>query len=274
MRKMIVLVAVLCLSACSSSIVYNNADTLLDWWIGKYIDFTDAQQPIVDQTIEEWLVWHRENELPLYRDQLLRLRSAITDGTLTKDQLAQHFDDAQAHTDRIRIRIAPDVAKMAVTLNLDQLSQLFATIKHERTERAEDYSQRQRKQPKRSERIIDTMSEYLGRMNSQQKALVEDYSEQLNPTYDLWREYGDVSNQTARQILLTAGFDQHAETKLANFIVDQAALQPPALQSAANQNKALYIDMLWAIFPTLNETQRENLTEKIDDYLALIDSLT
>lgn len=274
MRKMIVLVAVLCLSACSSSIVYNNADTLLDWWIGKYIDFTDAQQPIVDQTIEEWLVWHRENELPLYRDQLLRLRSAITDGTLTKDQLAQHFDDTQAHTDRIRIRIAPDVAKIGVTLNLDQLSQLFATIKHERTERAEDYSQRQRKQPKRSERIIDTMSEYLGRMNSQQKALVEDYSEQLNPTYDLWREYGDVSNQTARQILLTAGFDQHAETKLANFIVDQAALQTPALQSAANQNKALYIDMLWAIFPTLNETQRENLTEKIDDYLALIASLT
>lgn len=63
MRKIFVLVTLLLLSACSSSLVYNNADTLLSWWIGKYIDFTDAQQPLVDQTIDEWLTWHRQNEL-------------------------------------------------------------------------------------------------------------------------------------------------------------------------------------------------------------------
>ncbi|MEN8824405.1 MAG: DUF6279 family lipoprotein, partial [Glaciecola sp.] len=83
MRKIFVLVTLLLLSACSSSLVYNNADTLLSWWIGKYIDFTDAQQPLVDQTIDEWLAWHRQNELPQYRTQLLRLRNAISTSDLT-----------------------------------------------------------------------------------------------------------------------------------------------------------------------------------------------
>ena len=274
MRKIFVLVTLLLLSACSSSLVYNNADTLLSWWIGKYIDFTDAQQPLVDQTIDEWLAWHRQNELPQYRTQLLRLRNAINTSDLTRDELASHFDIAQGHTTRIRQRIAPDVAKIGVTLNLDQLSQLFATINHERTERAADFAERQQKQPKRSERLLENISEYLGRMTPAQKAIVEDYAQQLNATYELWREYGDTSNHTARQILLTAAFDNQAQTKLAHFIVEQESLQTAALQSAAEQNKALYINMLWAIFPTLTDAQRDHLIDKIDEYLDLIESLS
>ena len=274
MRKIFVLVTLILLSACSSSLVYNNADTLLGWWIGKYIDFTDAQQPLVDQTIDEWFAWHRQNELPQYRTQLLRLRNAISTSDLTQDELASHFDIAQGHTARIRQRIAPDIAKIGVTLNLDQLSQLFATINHERSERAEEFAERQRKQPKRSERLTENISEYLGRMTPAQKTIVEDYAKQLNATYELWREYGDTSNHTARQILLTAAFDNQAQTKLAHFIVEQESLQTAALQSAAEQNKALYINMLWAIFPTFTDAQRDHLIDKIDEYLDLIESLS
>jgi hypothetical protein len=36
----------------------------------------------------------------------------------------------------------------------------------------------------------------------------------------------------------------------------------------------LYIDMLWAIFPTLSLRQRDELIAKIDEYLTLLQSIS
>lgn len=262
------------LGACSTSIVYNNADYLVKWWIGKYIDFNATQKPIVDQTIDAWLNWHREQEIPRYTNQLTTLKTAIVAQDLSREQLSQHFSETQSHITRIRQRVAPDVAAIGVTLDLEQLSQLFATITHERQERAEEAKQRRQKQPSRSARIIESMEEYIGPLTQVQTDIVDTYVAQLNSTSQLWQAYGDLSNQTARKILLSAAFDNLAQQRLADFIVNQESLQTLALQEASEENKALYIDMLWAILPTLSNRQRDELIDKIDEYLSLLQSIS
>lgn len=262
------------LGACSTSIVYNNADYLVKWWIGKYIDFNATQKPIVDQTIDAWLNWHREQEIPRYTNQLTTLKTAIVAQDLSREQLSQHFSETQSHMTRIRQRVAPDVAAIGVTLDLEQLSQLFATITHERQERAEEAKQRRQKQPSRSARIIESMEEYIGPLTQVQTDIVDTYVAQLNSTSQLWQAYGDLSNQTARKILLSAAFDNLAQQRLADFIVNQESLQTLALQEASEENKALYIDMLWAILPTLSNRQRDELIDKIDEYLSLLQSIS
>lgn len=262
------------LGACSTSIVYNNADYLVKWWIGKYIDFNATQKPIVDQTIDAWLNWHREQEIPRYTNQLTTLKTAIVAQDLSREQLSQHFSETQSHITRIRQRVAPDVAAIGVTLDLEQLSQLFATITHERQERAEEAKQRRQKQPSRSARIIESMEEYIGPLTQVQTDIVDTYVAQLNSTSQLWQAYGELSNQTARKILLSAAFDNLAQQRLADFIVNQESLQTLALQEASEENKALYIEMLWAILPTLSNRQRDELIDKIDEYLSLLQSIS
>lgn len=262
------------LGACSTSIVYNNADYLVKWWIGKYIDFNATQKPIVDQTIDAWLNWHREQEIPRYTNQLTTLKTAIVAQDLSREQLSQHFSETQSHITRIRQRVAPDVAAIGVTLDLEQLSQLFATITHERQERAEEAKQRRQKQPSRSARIIESMEEYIGPLTQVQADIVDTYVAQLNSTSQLWQAYGELSNQTARKILLSAAFDNLAQQRLADFIVNQESLQTLALQEASEENKALYIEMLWAILPTLSNRQRDELIDKIDEYLSLLQSIS
>lgn len=262
------------LGACSTSIVYNNADYLVKWWIGKYIDFNATQKPIVDQTIDAWLNWHREQEIPRYTNQLTTLKTAIVAQDLSREQLSQHFSETQSHITRIRQRVAPDVAAIGVTLDLEQLSQLFATITHERQERAEEAKQRRQKQPSRSARIIESMEEYIGPLTQVQADIVDTYVAQLNSTSQLWQAYGELSNQTARKILLSAAFDNLAQQRLADFIVNQESLQTRALQEASEENKALYIEMLWAILPTLSNRQRDELIDKIDEYLSLLQSIS
>lgn len=273
-RLFCIFVMTILLGACSTSIVYNNADYLVKWWIGKYIDFNATQKPIVDQTIDAWLNWHREQEIPRYTNQLTTLKTAIVAQDLSREQLSQHFSETQSHMTRIRQRVAPDVAAIGVTLDLEQLSQLFATITHERQERAEEAKQRRQKQPSRSARIIESMEEYIGPLTQVQTDIVDTYVAQLNSTSQLWQAYGDLSNQTARKILLSAAFDNLAQQRLADFIVNQESLQTLALQEASEENKALYIDMLWAILPTLSNRQRDELIDKIDEYLSLLQSIS
>lgn len=273
-RLFLIFTITILLGACSSSIVYNNADFLVKWWVSKYIDFNPQQQPVVENTIDAWLSWHRQSEIPRYQQQLNTLKTAVATKQFSRPQLEQQFTETLTHIERIRQRIAPDVAAIGVTLDIDQLSQLFATINHERKERAEDFVKRQKKQPSRAERMMESMEEYIGPMSQSQAQIVESYVSQLNATYSLWQEYGDVSNQTARKILLSAGFDELAQQRLADFIVNQETLQPRALQAASEANKALYIDMLWAIFPTLSPRQRDELIAKIDEYLTLLQSIS
>lgn len=273
-RLFCIFVMTILLGACSTSIVYNNADYLVKWWIGKYIDFNATQKPIVDQTIDAWLNWHREQEIPRYTNQLTTLKTAIVAQDLSREQLSQHFSETQSHMTRIRQRVAPDVAAIGVTLDLEQLSQLFATITHERQERAEEAKQRRQKQPSRSARIIESMEEYIGPLTQVQTDIVDTYVAQLNSTSQLWQAYGDLSNQTARKILLSAAFDNLAQQRLADFIVNQESLQTLALQEASEENKALYIEMLWAILPTLSNRQRDELIDKIDEYLSLLQSIS
>ncbi len=261
------------LSACSSRLVYNNADYLVKWWVGKYIDFNDQQQQTVDSTIDRWLSWHRQSQIPLYQAQLQTLRAQVSQQSLNREAILAHFADSNQHIDTLREYVAPDVAKIGMTLDLDQLSQLFATIKHERAERQDEYQQRSQAASSRVDRITERMAEYIGAVTPQQVEIIRRYEAQFNYTYPMWQAYGDASNQRARSILLSASFNPNAVQQMQQFVIDQSSLQSPELQQASQANKDLYIDMLWAIFSTLSSSQRAELVDKIDEYLSLLEAI-
>ena len=71
MNKAISRVAVLlCLSsliACSgTTFVYNRLDTILPWYVDDYVDLNGRQQDQLDEILEPFLRWHRQQELPQY----------------------------------------------------------------------------------------------------------------------------------------------------------------------------------------------------------------
>ena len=60
----IVLAFAILLAACSSlRLAYNNADTLLYWWLDAYVDFDSAQKSEVKNDIDAFFRWHRKTQL-------------------------------------------------------------------------------------------------------------------------------------------------------------------------------------------------------------------
>ncbi len=83
----------LLLAGCSTvRLAYNQAPTLAYWWLDGYVDFNDAQAPMVRNAIDDWFRWHRATQLPDYATQLARLRSEVAE-PVSPQQVCRWFDD-------------------------------------------------------------------------------------------------------------------------------------------------------------------------------------
>lgn len=117
----IVLAFAILLAACSSlRLAYNNADTLLYWWLDAYVDFDSTQKAEVKQDIGDFFRWHRKTQLQDYV-QLLQRGQRQLNGNLTQAELLANYVDIRDRTEALLLRSAPEIAEMALSLKPEQL---------------------------------------------------------------------------------------------------------------------------------------------------------
>ncbi len=120
----IVLAFAILLAACSSlRLAYNNADTLLYWWLDAYVDFDSEQKAEVKQDIGEFFRWHRKTQLQDYV-QLLQKAQHQLRGNPTQADLMADYVDIRDRTEALLLRSAPDIADLALSLKPDQLASM------------------------------------------------------------------------------------------------------------------------------------------------------
>ena len=89
------------LAGCSAvQTGYNNAPTLLYWWLDGYIDFNDAQARPVRESLDALHTWHRRQELPAYAEWLGRLQQQAG-GTVTPEQVCTELAQVRLHLQRL-----------------------------------------------------------------------------------------------------------------------------------------------------------------------------
>lgn len=273
-RKLCIsLLLLITITGCSGKIAYNNADVLLRWYIGQYIELNDEQAPQVKALLDKALEWHRVNELPRYLAQLRELRTQITEQSLTQEQIAAHQDRAFQHWVRVRKYLAHDISMIAMSLNIDQMSTLFVNLTNEREEDQADFAKRQRKQPDRAERMIESFAETMGYVSNAQADLIRAMVPELKPTYQLWQDYQALTQQEARRILISKDFVPDAQEQLYQLLIQPEVLRSDEYEEAREHNRQLYLDLFSAMVPTLEAKQINQLVDEIDEYIELLEDL-
>ena len=118
----IVLAFAILLAACSSlRLAYNNADTLLYWWLDNYVDFEGEQKAEVKRDIDDFFRWHRKTQLQDYV-QLLQKAQRQLRGHPTQADLMADYVDIRDRTEALLLRSAPNIADMALSLKPEQLA--------------------------------------------------------------------------------------------------------------------------------------------------------
>lgn len=190
-RALALAATVLVLAGCSAlQLGYNQAPSLIYWWVDGYADLDDAQSARVRQDIERFLAWHRSTELPAYAERLRQWR-ALAAGDLSAEQVCSQTDALRSAAGRLIERGHEPLARLALSLSPTQLQHMERHQAKSNDGFEKDFLRGSAEQrlDRRLERAVDRYETLYGSLSTAQVALVR--QSLLNSPFDPARTLAD-----------------------------------------------------------------------------------
>jgi len=167
------LLALLLLGGCSAvRIGYNQAPTLVWWWLDGYLDFDAAQAPQVKAALQQWFDWHRRTQLPDYADLLAAAQVQVLQPA-TPQQVCRWADELRARLGTALAYGVPLAAELLPTLQADNLAQWQRRVAKSNLDFEHDFLQPPDERLQASvARTLDRAQMLYGRLDARQRELV------------------------------------------------------------------------------------------------------
>ena len=150
----------LALGGCSTlRLSYNNAPTLLYWWLDGYADFDKAQSAQTRTELRKLVDWHRKEELPRIAD-LLDDAQALASGPVTGDQVCQLYERTLVRMDALSERVLPSAAAIVPSLTQSQLDFMAKAFEKKTKKWREEYH--------RADKFTERTEDFYGALSSLQ----------------------------------------------------------------------------------------------------------
>lgn len=262
-------------TGCSSKFAYNNLDWLVYWYVDDYIEFSDQQEEQFDAKLANWLDWHRKEELNQYVAHLERVKAKALGEPMSPEDIAQEFDNARQHWERVRNKLSPELAQMAPSLTDDQVVYLFAALEKENRKEEEEREERSEEErlERRTDSIIDQVEDMIGKLIDDQKAIIVSYAPQFESTYDYWLVYRRDVQQAARQLFITRDSNPNFVQDLTDLMVNPDVYRTEQHVQTIERNRLLYATMVSELHTTLTDKQKRKLTKEMNAIIEDIEDL-
>ncbi|MDC8830989.1 DUF6279 family lipoprotein [Alteromonas gilva] len=278
MKKGLLIAIIFLLVGCSTKFTYNNLDWLIHWYIDDYVSLTDEQEEFFDDHFAQWQQWHRSEELSKYIAHLRALKADLSAPTLTAQQIEMHMQDSRLHWERLRDRVSPALAQIAYDLTDEQIESLFDEINDKNDEIREslaDYAEMsvEEQAEERLDNLEDDVSEYIGRLNQEQKRIIKAFAPEFNSTRALWLKYRTEMQQGARTLLANRKQNPLFRTELVALITRPEDFRSETYRTLRVENTRTYAKMAEQLFYTLDKKQKRKLIGEIDDMIEDLEYL-
>lgn len=270
-RKLIILLIVITfISGCTVRTAYNYLDWYLAWQVDDYVELTDEQDEQFDRLVDEFIVWHRQQELPRYRDMLATLKNAVEQQN--SEQLKQTLTTARTLWLDSAQHIAPNAILLLNKLSMEQRRELVSNIRKKQVEDHEKWRKREtRSIEKKQEESIEQLANTLGDVTEQQKQ-------------DLLANFDDYTSTTEMRIasreLWLKKFEQALVTQqnidqltLFSLFTDISSYRSEKYMAASAENMQKNLAFLTRQLPNLTANQQEHVIDNIQDYIEDLDYL-
>lgn len=265
----------LLLSGCSASFTYNNIGWLSSFWIDDYVDLNKQQSKTVKTLIKETRDWHRQTQLPLYRQDLINLQQLLLNNP-NQGQLIAHFEQAKQHWQALVMHVKDDLVDVALTLDESQKSEFTKAIAEQMDEQLEEFNEKttQERLEDRLDEQLETYEDWLGKLTSPQVALITNANAQFNSTFMLWHSYKQARLEKLKNVFSQPEVSNEAfSEQLAYIIIEREAFMSAELIELDKQNLARYASLLVALRQTLSDQQINKANEKFAEMIEEIDEL-
>ena len=258
---------------CSTKVSYFFLDWAIEWEVEEYVDFTSEQQDQFDAIIESFLVWHREHELPRYRDQLSYLSTLINQQTMTPELWLQQVSMAKAHWQRIFDFVMPDLLPIMASFSDEQVDQVLTQLKKEQQKLIKEYVGKNQTQliADSDERIATQLSEWTGNATDEQKNIIHQANTERLATLDMWLEYRHEWLSQFEQALKRREQTVYFSQQMRLLMISPDQLKSKVYRDNVEENTLKFGKMLIALNRTFSQKQRQHFDEKLTE---LVEDLT
>lgn len=269
-KKIIILTLCYLLASCSTKFAYNNIDWLIHWYIDDYVDLTDQQKLKFDENLDNWLQWHKTQELSKYSAHLENLIQQVSDDTLDYDDIEAHRVVVRQYWFNARSKAADGLVDIASSLSSEQLTNIFIELNRQKEKENKEFEKikalppekRKKRWVKRNEK---NMRRWLGRLNEKQKQVVEKYYDEFKPSRDLWFQYEQDYQQALRELFVL--YQGHTEFKprLHNMIVEPQQFRSEELSEVIEYNSRVSQRLMLELYQLSSNKQKRKLVAELND---------
>ena len=181
MMKKILLFSLIFLVGCSSTtFIYNRIDFLLPWYLESYVDLNQEQRQKLNELLEPFFEWHREEELPKYV-KIIEDFESILDEKIELASIEAITHEVEQSWFRLEDNMIAWVIPMTSELSNEQITEFLQTMQTKTAQNENKYLSRnlQTYQNDNYKRIRKNLRRFIGGMNKDQLDLIDIASKEM-----------------------------------------------------------------------------------------------
>lgn len=262
------------MTGCSAvKLGYNNAPSLLYWWLDGYLDFNETQSIQVREDLTTLHVWHRSQALPSYADSLQKVQLLVP-GKVSPEQLCAVTSEVRGHMRAIGIRAAEPLSKLIPTLRPEQIKYLAQQYEKKNKKWREEWLDvsPEARLDHRVKVGLDRLQSLYGRLQESQRALLRQGI--ANSPFDASLSYREILRRQ-QDILSTlaehsSNADRSAHVKAEILALIERSLYSPDVAYRQQQERLLSegCDIMARLHNSITPTQRSKALEVLKEYEA------
>jgi len=243
------------------------------WAIDDYVDLTSEQQRQFDSDLDGLLNWHRHDELPLYREFIVSSLDAL-EGGVTIDEAVLISEAIDEAANRLQVKLVDLLLESAEGLADHQIQDFLDELDRQQEEYAEERLVRDDiiYADDAADSLQRLAKRLLGRLNDDQKELIQSRSTELMRIDRLWYEDRSVWGAKLRTILESRlpGW----QTEIRVLADTRSEARTPAYVAGIEHNGDIILGLLVEVINDRTERQDRRMRRFLDDLIADIDALT
>ena len=268
------LLALALLAGCSANrFLYNRADTFVRWAVDDYVDFTSEQQQRFDDNLDVLMDWHRQVELPQYREFIFVSIAALDDG-VTIDEAIVISEAIEQAVNRLQAEFIELLLLTGADLSEQQILDFLAELDRQQQEFAEERLVRDEETyaADAAKSLEGLAKRLLGRLDEAQQSLIASRSKELTRIDRLWYDDRTVWGATLRTILETRAPGWQSDVRALSEA--RSSARTPAYVAGIDHNGDVILELLVDIINGRTERQDRKMRRFLDGLIADIDALT
>lgn len=262
------------LIGCSANrLLYNRADTFIRWAADDYVTLNREQQAAFDQRLDDFLAWHRSEELPRYREFIVTSLDTLEDG-VTLEEAVVISEEIDLAADRFQGQFIELLLATAEGLSDKQVQDFLAELERNQAEYADERLVRDEETyyADSAKTMKDLVKRLIGRLNRDQRAEIEKRSMGLTRLDGLWHDDRARWGRALRVILEAKAPGWQAEIRKLGETRSEARI--PEYVAGIEHNGDVILALLVDIINSRTERQDRRMRRFLQGLVDDIDALT